>query len=283
MGNLDFRNVLGVFSVIFGFWPLILLAPLNWRKNSLLGMIYVWIGFAILRILFLIFSIIPSVLVIDEPLNTILFFAAGGLLFLLYVARNALKRQSLWKKADNARNVDDLHKLSPHEFEDMVVEYFQAMGHKAKRTGSIGDHGVDVVIDAKNGEKWIAQCKRWRGNVGESIVRDFYGVIQHEKADKGAIITTGVFSNQAKDWAKGKPILLMEGDEFLGQLKKARNQPIPSAIENKNGVEESQKVPLCPKCGRKMVLRTAKQGTNIGERFWGCSDFPNCRGTVRIG
>jgi hypothetical protein len=283
MGNFDIRQVMGFLSLMFGFWPLILLAPLNWRRNSLLGMIYVWIGFAILRILFFLFSINPSVLVIEEPLNTILFFAAGGILFLLFIARNALKRRSLWKKADNARNVKDLIELSPHEFEDLVVEYFQAMGHKAKRTGSIGDHGVDVVIDAINGEKWIAQCKRWRGNVGESIIRDFYGVVQHEKADKGAIITTGVFSNQARDWARGKPILLMEGDEFLSKLKKVRKQPLPSATNDRNGMEEPQNVPLCPKCGRKMVLRTAKQGNNIGEKFWGCSDYPNCRGIVRIG
>jgi hypothetical protein len=283
MGNFDIRQVMGFLSLMFGFWPLILLAPLNWRRNSLLGMVYVWIGFAILRILFFLFSINPSVLVIEEPLNTILFFAAGGILFLLFIARNALKRRSLWKKADNARNVKDLIELSPHEFEDLVVEYFQAMGHKAKRTGSIGDHGVDVVIDAINGEKWIAQCKRWRGNVGESIIRDFYGVVQHEKADKGAIITTGVFSNQARDWARGKPILLMEGDEFLSKLKKVRKQPLPSATNDRNGMEEPQNVPLCPKCGRKMVLRTAKQGNNIGEKFWGCSDYPNCRGIVRIG
>lgn len=36
---------------------------------------------------------------------------------------------------------------------------------------------------------------------------------------------------------------------------------------------------LCPKCGSKMVLRTAKKGKNKGNKFWGCSQFPKCRGT----
>ena len=37
--------------------------------------------------------------------------------------------------------------------------------------------------------------------------------------------------------------------------------------------------PRCPKCGQTMVLRTARQGPNAGSQFWGCSDYPNCRGT----
>jgi len=45
--------------------------------------------------------------------------------------------------------------------------------------------------------------------------------------------------------------------------------------------EKENPVPLCPKCGREMVLRTAKKGSNLGEQFWGCLDYPNCRG-VRL-
>lgn len=40
--------------------------------------------------------------------------------------------------------------------------------------------------------------------------------------------------------------------------------------------------PRCPKCGRKMVLRTARQGRYAGRQFWGCSGYPNCRGIVNI-
>lgn len=40
--------------------------------------------------------------------------------------------------------------------------------------------------------------------------------------------------------------------------------------------------PSCPKCGQTMVLRTASQGPNAGSQFWGCSGYPNCRGTRKI-
>ena len=40
-----------------------------------------------------------------------------------------------------------------------------------------------------------------------------------------------------------------------------------------------QPPPLCPNCGQPMRLRTARQGKNAGNRFWGCSGYPECRGT----
>ncbi|HSN78476.1 MAG TPA: four helix bundle suffix domain-containing protein, partial [Anaerolineae bacterium] len=41
-------------------------------------------------------------------------------------------------------------------------------------------------------------------------------------------------------------------------------------------------VPHCPKCGQAMVLRTARQGSNAGSQFWGCSGYPDCKGTRQI-
>ncbi|MER3452425.1 MAG: hypothetical protein C4344_01640, partial [Acidimicrobiia bacterium] len=37
--------------------------------------------------------------------------------------------------------------------------------------------------------------------------------------------------------------------------------------------------PLCPECGGPMVLRTARRGRRAGNSFWGCANFPVCRGT----
>ena len=40
--------------------------------------------------------------------------------------------------------------------------------------------------------------------------------------------------------------------------------------------------PLCPKCSGSMVLRTVRKGSAAGQKFWGCGDYPACRGTRRI-
>ena len=38
--------------------------------------------------------------------------------------------------------------------------------------------------------------------------------------------------------------------------------------------------PDCPRCGSGRVPRTARRGQNQGKRFWGCPDYPKCRGTI---
>jgi restriction system protein len=43
--------------------------------------------------------------------------------------------------------------------------------------------------------------------------------------------------------------------------------------------DQSEQTPTCPACGKAMVLRTARQGKQSGSRFWGCSGYPECKGT----
>jgi HJR/Mrr/RecB family endonuclease len=276
------EGVIHIFFFLFAFWPLILVAPLNWRRNSLSGMMAVWCFFAVIRLIGLFAGQEMPVLIIPEPLNTIIFLSTGALLFLIIIARKSFQRRIIQMKADEARSVEDLQNLSPKEFEDMVVELYRARGHKAVRTGSVGDHGVDVVVQASNGEKWVVQCKRWRGAVGEPVIRDFHGVMQHEKADQGAIITTGTFTPQAKVWAKGKPMTLVEGSEFLALIKKARGAQTTASTPQSTGTNAIASPPICPVCGSRMVLRTAKQGANAGKQFWGCPNYPQCKGLLNI-
>ena len=43
---------------------------------------------------------------------------------------------------------------------------------------------------------------------------------------------------------------------------------------------DSSDQPLCPQCGKLMKLCTARTGTKSGRQFWGCSGYPDCKGTV---
>jgi hypothetical protein len=53
-------------------------------------------------------------------------------------------------------------------------------------------------------------------------------------------------------------------------------------VKNIIAEKENNNLPSCPKCGASMVLRETKKGQNIGKRFWGCTEFPQCRGIVNI-
>jgi len=51
-------------------------------------------------------------------------------------------------------------------------------------------------------------------------------------------------------------------------------------IEERRKQDQPEKpVPACPKCGKPMVLRTARKGPKTGSQFWGCGDYPECNGT----
>ena len=39
---------------------------------------------------------------------------------------------------------------------------------------------------------------------------------------------------------------------------------------------------ICPWCGGKLIVRTAKKGANIGKQFYGCSNYPKCKYTRNI-
>ena len=47
-------------------------------------------------------------------------------------------------------------------------------------------------------------------------------------------------------------------------------------------IVEREALNLCPKCGGQMVMREVKKGDNAGKQFWGCSNYPRCRGIINI-
>lgn len=49
--------------------------------------------------------------------------------------------------------------------------------------------------------------------------------------------------------------------------------------EYKKPPEPAAPPPACPRCGKPMILRTARKGSHAGQSFWGCSAYPECSGT----
>lgn len=49
-------------------------------------------------------------------------------------------------------------------------------------------------------------------------------------------------------------------------------------LEQRGEAQAMQNTDLfCPKCGGRMILRTARKGANAGNQFYGCENFPKCR------
>ena len=98
---------------------------------------------------------------------------------------------------------------------------------KVEVTGKSGDGGIDGVgVLRVNLLSFhvLFQCKRFKGSVGASVVRDFRGAMVG-RADKGLILTTGTFSADARKEATrdGAPAIdLVDGDALCDLLRATR-------------------------------------------------------------
>ena len=93
-------------------------------------------------------------------------------------------------------------------------------------TGRSGDNGIDghgiLELNAFVTFKVLFQCKRYKGSVGTSQIRDFRGAMEG-RADKGIILTTGTFTQEAKREARrdgARPIELVDGDKLVDMFEK---------------------------------------------------------------
>ena len=59
--------------------------------------------------------------------------------------------------------------------------------------------------------------------------------------------------------------------------RRKKDQPDPA-----DQSDQTDKIPPCPQCGALMALRTAKTGKNAGQQFWGCTKYPDCKGTQKL-
>lgn len=74
----------------------------------------------------------------------------------------------------------------------------------------------------------------------------------------------------------------IEEEEFT-KIKKNEKVELSEKTKISEIAEENKAMEMvCPKCGAKLVLRTAKKGANIGKQFYGCSAFPKCFYTRKI-
>jgi predicted RNA-binding Zn-ribbon protein involved in translation (DUF1610 family) len=87
------------------------------------------------------------------------------------------------------------------------------------------------------------------------------------------------------DSANLKPVLAIELDDASHQRQDRVERDAlvdnaqPGEIEASSLTDTA---PFCPKCGERMVLRTAQRGAKAGEKFYGCPNYPRCREIIPV-
>lgn len=119
--------------------------------------------------------------------------------------------------------------LNPAAFERLIQRLLRESGFiQVEVTGRTGDGGIDGKGIAKlhgfMSFHVVFQCKRYKGTISASQIRDFRGAMVG-RADKGLFITTGTFSRDAAKEATrdgAPPIDLVDGDALALKLKELK-------------------------------------------------------------
>lgn len=113
------------------------------------------------------------------------------------------------------------------DFEHLVRELFEMEfaknGGEVRVTQASRDGGVDAIVfdpDPLRGGKIVIQAKRYTNTVGVSAVRDLYGTVINEGANTGILITTSDYGHDSYEFAKDKPLKLLNGGHLLALLHK---------------------------------------------------------------
>ena len=146
---------------------------------------------------------------------------------ILQINRSDKRFVDSYEVADQIDTSTNIAAMDWEDFEHLIRELFEkefmSNGGEVKVTQASRDGGVDAVAfdpDPIRGGKIVIQAKRYTNTVGVSAVRDLFGTVMNEGATKGILVSTADYGPDAYDFAKGKPLTLLNGSNLLHLLEK---------------------------------------------------------------
>lgn len=182
---------------------------------------------------------------------------------------------------ESQTGLESVRAMSWQAFELLVGEAFRRQGYAVEETGLGGaDGGIDLLL-RKQGKTVLVQCKQWRSRqVPVTVVREMFGLLAHHNASSVIIVSTGDYTADARRFATGKPIELINGDQLLAIVQNVQTAAAPAhqepALATAAVSKTSNVAPTCPACASEMIRR---ENRRTHEAFWGCPSYPRCRGT----
>lgn len=211
------------------------------------------------------------------PCLALLALVWGGTLFYFLISFINRLRNEKWSAIER---IEDMQKLHWREFEEFIEFVLQKNGFKTKLGTGTKDGWVDIEANL-DGRKYLVQCKKWdKYKISEPNIREFLWAISDFDIDaKWIYVTTSHLTSGAKAFAERNDIEIW--DKF--SLEKYANDF--TGNENKEVLEtksDTRQQMICDRCWGRFVKRTAKQGSNKGNTFLGCENYPRCKNIVNL-
>lgn len=125
-----------------------------------------------------------------------------------------------------------LRNLDPYEFEHFVADLFEAQGWQTQVTPEENDRGVDIEAWKHDGlfeEKIAIQAKCYSKSnwVGRPEVQRYLALREQDPdVDAVVVVTTGWFSNAAREWSDELNIKLIDVDRLFRSMHELECQDL---------------------------------------------------------
>jgi restriction system protein len=157
-----------------------------------------------------------------EALNAYIFahipVLPDTVLYGLWDAEEIIRAKYIGLPKTQSDKIAVLQDLSPRNFEHLTERLYSSMDYETWLTQPTRDGGRDIIAKINIGAKQeflLIECKRYADTIDVGKVRELYGVVNSEKANRGVLVTSGRFTIDAQKFADDNSIQLIDGDKFV--------------------------------------------------------------------
>lgn len=170
----------------------------------------------------------------------------------------------------------DVARASVSELEGDYLNWLMRFGHTAWGTT---DARYKTILSIQLDEPQYSQDIL--ADVSNHILRQYHLFAPHIETDNHIASASAmlVLCERVKQLLTAQINKRLTDFKDEGGFTENMTQERLSAIKEK---AQNTASPRCPICGAEMRRMVAKKGVNAGREFWGCVNFPECKGTARV-
>jgi len=160
-------------------------------------------------------------------------FAPVVALALLSPVTFSLLKSNRKKKLQALKDeIQAIQELPWQKFKELVAEAYRRTGYTIMENDTFAaDPSVDLVM-RKSANLYLVQCRYWQNRkLGIREVKNLFSHMHDKQASGVFLMTTGIFTKEARHYAVGRPINLLDGIEIVELLGKVDYHP-PTELLN---------------------------------------------------
>jgi restriction system protein len=139
----------------------------------------------------------------------------------------SLLKSSRKKKLHELRDeIQLIQNLAWPQFKERVAEAYRRNGYNIMENSAFtADPSVDLVM-RKSANLYLVQCRYWQNRkLGLREVKNLFSLMHEKQASGVYLLTTGIFTYEARHYALGRPINLLDGIGLVELLGKVDSSP----------------------------------------------------------